>query len=85
MTFDFDYWAKLYKKDPERFNRERLDLLRKAAEEKCPKKSERIMAMVNGWDMKLSRIKNPISRQAELEKLFAQQITKFIRCINGNN
>ena len=77
MTFDFDYWANLYKEDPEKFDEERLEVLKKAANG-----NDRIMAMVNGWDMRLSRVKNPQSRQALLERLFYEQFSKLNEALN---
>jgi hypothetical protein len=76
--FDFNYWVKLYKENPERFNQERLALLREKARD-----NPRIMALINGWDMRLNRIKNPIARQAKLEALFIEQVQKFQDVLNG--
>jgi len=84
MDFDFDYWKKLFETDEDEFNKQRLIVIEaEAVRLGCNTDSvNRILAVINGNDMVLSRVKNPVSRQAILEAQFTEQVTTFVNGLN---
>lgn len=83
--FNFDYWKELYEKDPEEFNKQRLAMLRQVAEQSGRSEDEinQMMARINGQDMRLDRIKNPLARLAKLEENFYNQFFQFNEVLKG--
>ena len=79
MKFDFDYWKDLYQSDPVEFDRQRMACLEQMARSIQPdeRRVHQLMARINGQDMRLNRIKNPISRQVALEKMLYTQLSAF--------
>lgn len=84
--FNFEYWNNLYKTDPIAFDNERRRVLEESiiASSKDEKKQQRLRALLNGVEMKLSKFKNPQSRLAKMESLFAEQLFKFQQALKGN-
>lgn len=71
MSIDFDYWAKLYKVDPEQFNRRREQLLTEAAVKLGQVK---ILAKIKEQDKILASVKDPEARHKILMELFKSDV-----------
>ena len=76
----FDELVELSQKDPEEFERWRNEALRRCVEETYPDdkdEQQRALAWINGINMRLDRIKDPIARMAKMEGILMHQFYKL--------
>lgn len=80
FEFNFDYWAELYKKDPDDFERQKaivLDSEIKKYETRCPEEAKRIRSVLWNLNTRLSLIKNDTERYNVVVEEFWRQFFKF--------
>jgi Protein of unknown function (DUF3135) len=85
--FNFDTWVNLYRLDPVEFETQRNLLLEEAIKEYAvidSEKANQILAHINGINLRLSRIKNPIERYNQMIVIFWKQFEVFQESLKGN-
>ena len=83
LIIDYELLAKLYKDDPEEFERERKRILESyfdSLPEKRQKKARQIQWQIEG---ELRKYKDPIARMNRMVELFWEQTFKFKDAIGG--
>lgn len=77
--FNFEYWSKLFKDNPEEFNRQRDALIESEVTRLCDNEDKRkqVIAKVYNVNIRLDRIRNPTERFNRLQVMFWQQFGEF--------
>jgi len=85
MSFDFDEWSDLYKRDPEEFERQAKITLEEAIIQMSPNedKQQRLRAMIFNMEANLDKFVDPIARFNEVQRRFWKQVGVFKVAINS--
>jgi hypothetical protein len=86
MTFNFDEWAELYKKDPELFEKKRQEFLKEYIANQWPDdpdKRQRAEAQLWRMEQNYRHVKNDTERFNMVVAEFWKQVQKFQDALNS--
>lgn len=86
IVYNFDEWKDLYKQDPEGFNTLKNAYIKQEIIKLCrgdPEAEKRCFNLLNGQNMQLDRLKNPLSRMAKMEQLLYESLFKLNDALHG--
>lgn len=74
---DFDYWQKLYEKDPELFEKKRKEYLDEVINQADPKTRDRLVKLQWRIDMERKRSKTPLKSLLAIDDMMWESFHKL--------